>query len=166
MFARAGARPTSFWKGSILMKINALKSALLGGEYDSRLCYIYGESAVAAQRERYAAAIDSFAALYGTDREAALYSVAGRSELSGNHTDHNHGCVIAGSIDLDIIAVAAKREDNVIRIKSEGFPEDVVDLGTFYGNTVLVGVFDHLTGQLYIIIIRQAAAVDHHRTHC
>ena len=113
------------------MKINALKSALLGGEYDSRLCYIYGESAVAAQRERYAAAIDSFAALYGTDREAALYSVAGRSELSGNHTDHNHGRVIAASIDLDIIAVASPNGEDIIRVKSEGFHEDVIDINVF-----------------------------------
>ena len=113
------------------MKINALKSALLGGEYDSRLGYIYGEAAVAAQRERYAAAIDSFIALYGADRDAALYSVAGRSELSGNHTDHNHGRVIAASIDLDIIAVASPNGEDLIRVKSEGFHEDIIDINIF-----------------------------------
>ena len=113
------------------MKINALKSALLGGEYDGRLAYIYGEAAVAAQKERYAAAIDAFASLYGTDRDAALYSVAGRSELSGNHTDHNHGRVIAASIDLDIIAVASPNGEELIRVKSEGFHEDVIDINAF-----------------------------------
>ena len=113
------------------MKINELKSALLGGAYDARLTYIYGEAALEHQKARYAAAIDSFAALYGTDRDAALYSVAGRSEISGNHTDHNHGCVIAASIDLDIIAVAAPSAENVIRVKSEGFKEDVVDIDRF-----------------------------------
>ena len=113
------------------MKINELKSALLGGAYDARLTYIYGEAALEHQKARYAAAIDSFAALYGTDRDAALYSVAGRSEISGNHTDHNHGCVIAASIDLDIIAVAAPSSENVIRVKSEGFKEDVVDIDRF-----------------------------------
>ena len=113
------------------MKINALKSALLGGEYDGRLAYIYGEAAVAAQKERYAAAIDAFASLYGTDRDAALYSVAGRSELSGNHTDHNHGRVIAASIDLDIIAVASPNGEDLIRVKSEGFHEDVIDINAF-----------------------------------
>ena len=113
------------------MKINALKSALLNGEYDGRLSYIYGEAATDMQRERYAAAIDSFAALYGTDREAALYSVAGRSELSGNHTDHNHGRVIAASIDLDIIAVASPNGEDLIRVKSEGFHEDVIDINVF-----------------------------------
>ena len=113
------------------MKIDALKSALMSGEYDSRLGYIYGEAAVAKQRERYASAIDAFVALYGADREAALYSVAGRSELSGNHTDHNHGCVIAASIDLDIIAVASPNGEDIIRVKSEGFHEDVIDINVF-----------------------------------
>ena len=113
------------------MNTTELKQALLGGSYGERLSYIYGKEALAIQKARYAKAIDEFAALYGTDRDAALYSVAGRSELSGNHTDHNFGCVIAASIDLDIIAVAAPRNDSTVRIKSEGFPEDVVDLDTF-----------------------------------
>ena len=113
------------------MKINALKSALLGGEYDARLAYIYGEAAVARQKDRYAAAIDDFVALYGADREGALYSVAGRSELSGNHTDHNHGRVIAASIDLDIIAIASPNGEDIIRVKSEGFHEDVIDINVF-----------------------------------
>ncbi len=113
------------------MKITELKSALLGGDLDARLSYIYGADALDAQKERYAAAIDAFAALYGEDRDAALYSVAGRSELSGNHTDHNHGCVVAASINLDIIAVAAPNDEGIIRVKSEGFAEDVVDIQSF-----------------------------------
>ena len=113
------------------MKTNELKAAILGGTYDARFSYIYGAEAVEAQKARYAAAVDAFAALYGEDRDAALYSVAGRSELSGNHTDHNHGCVVAASINLDIIAVAAPSEGSVVRVKSEGFDEDVVDLSVF-----------------------------------
>lgn len=113
------------------MKSAELRAALQSGAFDERFCYIYGKNAVAAQKERYARALAAFEELYGADRDVAFYSVAGRSELSGNHTDHNHGCVIAASIDLDIIAVAAPRNDSVIRIKSEGFPEDVVDLSAF-----------------------------------
>ncbi len=101
------------------------------GKLDARLCEIYGEGALALQKARYTEAISAFAKLYGEDRPISLYTVAGRSELSGNHTDHNHGCVIAASIDLDIIAVAAPRKDSVIRIKSEGFPEDVVDYAVY-----------------------------------
>ena len=104
-----------------------MKKYIAEGGIDKTLTHIYGEAAVDMQKTRYSAAIDEFAAIYGADREITLYSVAGRSELSGNHTDHNYGCVVAASIDLDIIAVASKRDDNVIAIKSEGFPEDVVD---------------------------------------
>ncbi|MBQ8258878.1 MAG: galactokinase [Clostridia bacterium] len=115
------------------MNAQTLKENILSGALDVRFAKLYGsdEDVLASQRARYAALIDEFASRYGADRDIALFSVPGRSELSGNHTDHNHGCVIAGSIDLDIIAVAAKNEDSTVRIKSEGFPEDVVDIDTF-----------------------------------
>ncbi len=108
-----------------------MKNRINAGGLDERLVYIYGKEALEAQKARYIKAIDEFSAIYGDNRDIELYSVAGRSELSGNHTDHNYGCVVAASIDLDIIAVAAAREDSVIRIKSEGFPEDVVDFAKY-----------------------------------
>ena len=80
---------------------------------------------VEGQRARYSKAVDEFTALYG-DGDITLYSVGGRSEISGNHTDHNFGRVIAASVNLDILAVVKPSDDGVIRIKSEGFPEDVV----------------------------------------
>ena len=113
------------------MKLNQMKTHINEGGIDATLTHIYGEAAVAHQKARYLTAIDEFAKLYGADRDINLFSVAGRSELSGNHTDHNHGCVVAASIDLDIIAVASAREDSVIRVKSEGFPEDVVDFSVY-----------------------------------
>ena len=113
------------------MNTSQLKAHIANGGIDAVLTHIYGAQALDAQKARYSKAIDEFAAIYGSDREIGLYSVAGRSELSGNHTDHNHGCVVAASIDLDIIAVASPREDSVVRIKSEGFPEDVVDFAKY-----------------------------------
>ncbi len=115
------------------MNAETLKENILSGALDMRFAKLYGsdETVLAAQRVRYAALIDEFASRYGKERDIALFSVPGRSELSGNHTDHNHGCVIAGSVDLDIIAVAAKNDDSIIRIKSEGFPEDVVNIDTY-----------------------------------
>ena len=110
------------------MTSSALKKKVLDGELDQAFasdCGVSGEN-LAAHRERVARAIERFEKHYGKDRDVSLYSVGGRSEISGNHTDHNHGCVIAASINLDIIAVAAKRDDGVIAVKSEGFPEDVV----------------------------------------
>ena len=57
-----------------------------------------------------------------------IFSVPGRTEVSGNHTDHNRGRVLAASIDLDIIAVAAPDDSGTIRIKSEGFDMDEVSI--------------------------------------
>ncbi len=69
-----------------------------------------------------------FTARYDADntRDVSLYSVGGRSEICGNHTDHNCGSVIAAAVNLDIIAVASARDDGFIRVKSEGFDEDCV----------------------------------------
>ncbi len=113
------------------MKYNELLAALRGGAADETLIRLYGAEALEAQKARYINAIEEFCKIYGEDRDLGLYSVAGRSELSGNHTDHNHGCVIAASVDLDIIAVAAPSEGSLIRVKSEGFPEDVVDIAAY-----------------------------------
>ena len=106
--------------------INAIKC----GELDAKLSTLYGAENLSSARERYINAINEFTALYG-DRDAGLYTVAGRSELSGNHTDHNRGCVVAASISLDIIAVAAATDDGIVRVKSEGFDEDVVDINAY-----------------------------------
>ena len=112
------------------MNVSMTKEFISSGALNEKLGYIYGQAAVPAQAQRYLNAIDEFQKIYG-DGEITLYSVAGRSEISGNHTDHNHGCVVAASIDLDIIAVARKRDDGVICVKSEGFPADTVDTAIY-----------------------------------
>ena len=110
-----------------LQLIEMIKS----GAIDEKLITLYGEAALSSAKDRYINAINCFTSLYGSDRELSLFSVAGRSELSGNHTDHNKGCVVAASISLDIIAVAAKTDDTTVRVKSEGFDEDVVDISAY-----------------------------------
>lgn len=115
------------------MKLSALKNEILGGGYDSAFKKLYGNDCdLASVRARYASAADGFSTQYGAlvddDTEVSLFSVPGRSEISGNHTDHNHGKVLAASISLDIIAVACKNTCGEIRVKSEGFPEDIVSL--------------------------------------
>jgi len=109
------------------MTILELKNTVLSGGIDSALTDKLSVKAdhVPLQRQRYAKAADEFCALYG-DGDVSLYSVGGRSEISGNHTDHNCGRVIAASVNLDILAIAKKTDDGVIRVKSEGFDEDVV----------------------------------------
>ena len=113
------------------MKINEVISSIKNGRLDASLISLYGEAKLESAKERYLSAINEFESIYGSDRDISLFSVAGRSEISGNHTDHNHGKVIAASIDLDIIAVASPTDGSVIRIKSEGFPEDCVDFSEY-----------------------------------
>ena len=66
-------------------------------------------------KARYNAAFDEFTSIFGEADDLSVFSVAGRSEICGNHTDHNHGKVLAASIDLDIIAIVKKTDDNTIR---------------------------------------------------
>ena len=106
------------------MKASELIQKIEGGAL-SAYTHIYAD--LDDQKERYIGVIREFIAIYG-DREARLFSVPGRTEVQGNHTDHNHGCVLAAAIDRDIIAVASPTDDGLIRVKSEGYPEDVVAL--------------------------------------
>ncbi len=85
-----------------------------------------GEPDLDSYKTRLCSAIDRFTGLYGKDLDISVFSVGGRSEISGNHTDHNGGKVIAAAISLDIVAVASPRDDGVVRVRSEGFDEDTV----------------------------------------
>ena len=114
-----------------LMPLSSLVAAIDAGELDATFEALGPQGGAPVQRERVKALCATFAAMYGADREVGLFTVAGRSELSGNHTDHNHGCVIAASISLDVLAVASPRADGIIRLKSEGFDEDVVDIASY-----------------------------------
>jgi len=107
------------------MKPQQLITKIKNGEFSTRLTEIYGEDAP-RQAERYIKTIESFCRYYRDDRDIEIFSVPGRSEVLGNHTDHNHGRVLAAAINLDIIAVAAKNEESKIRIRSEGYNEDCV----------------------------------------
>ncbi len=108
------------------MKPNELIKRLEAGALASYR-HLYGDD-IAFQAERYIKAIREFSKLYGEDREVFLFSVPGRTEVSGNHTDHNHGRVLAAAIDRDIIAVASPSAENTVRVRSEGYSEDRVDL--------------------------------------
>ena len=133
------------------MNAKELIRAIEEGAIDESIVNLSGAEAIAYQRSRYLKVVREFSALYGEEKALTLYSVSGRSELSGNHTDHNYGCVIAASIDLDVIAAVSPRTDGVIRVKSEGFPEDVVDIDVYtepdparYGSSaaIIAGMVD------------------------
>jgi len=111
-----------------MAKINALIEKIANGK-NSLFQELYGvnEAVLNEQASRYAALMNEFQKVYGAD-DVALFSSPGRTEIGGNHTDHNYGRVLAGAVNLDMIAVAATNGTNVIRIKSVGYPEFQVDL--------------------------------------
>ena len=106
-----------------------LKQQIAQGEYDAAFAKLYGADAVQEQRKRYNDLIGEFEKKDGTNRTVRLYSAPGRTEIGGNHTDHNNGVVLAGSVNLDMVAVVSPNEENVIRVKSLGFDKiDDVDV--------------------------------------
>ena len=108
-----------------------LLAQIEAGKFDSTFAKLYAHDSavIAAQRERYAQAIQEFEQNFGAGRELHIYSAPGRTELGGNHTDHNNGVVMAAGVNLDIIAVVSKNADPIIRFKSKGFGRtDSVDL--------------------------------------
>ena len=112
-----------------MTKIEILKNNIMNGDYDARFKRVYvTDEAVKLQHERYVSLAEDFAALFGEERDARLFSAPGRTEVGGNHTDHNHGRVLAASINLDAIAVAAKNDENIVRVKSRGYNMDVCDI--------------------------------------
>lgn len=104
-----------------------LKQRLYAGEYDDMLCKLYVTEDAAKQRNRLADIISEYEALFG-ETQVELFSAPGRTELGGNHTDHQNGCVLAASVNLDIVACAAANGTNIIRIQSEGYPMEEISL--------------------------------------
>lgn len=94
---------------------------------DNMLVKLYGEKMLAAQQERYAKAEKAFEELFGASENLMIFSASGRTEVGGNHTDHNRGKVLAAAVGLDVIAFVTPTDDGIITVKSEGFPQDTVD---------------------------------------
>lgn len=110
------------------MKIQDFQDNVTCGGFDNIFANIYKPQDIESQKSRYMSAVEKFTALYPNRNDIHVYSASGRTEIGGNHTDHQHGCVIAGAVDLDVIGVAAFHDENIIRIKSEGYDEFAVSL--------------------------------------
>ncbi|MBR2408397.1 MAG: galactokinase [Lachnospiraceae bacterium] len=110
------------------MHTEPLIEKIQSGEMDRTLLDIYvDESKVEYQRERYIKTIRKFEKYYGCG-EVAIFSAPGRSEIGGNHTDHQHGEVLAASVNLDTLGVVRATGDNTIRVISDGGEEIVISL--------------------------------------
>lgn len=108
------------------MNTSELINKINSGGFDSQFKTLYGDAD--SQKERYCRAVNGYIETFGDSDGLRLLSVPGRSEVGGNHTDHNNGRVLACAVNLDIIAVACPNGSNTIRVKSEGFDIDIVDL--------------------------------------
>ena len=109
------------------MEQSTLETRLLSGQLDGELTCLCGAEHLEAARSRCAAVLSGFAKTFACLPEA-LFSAPGRTELGGNHTDHQHGRVLAAAVNLDILAAAAPNQSGMIRVQSEGYPLIVVDL--------------------------------------
>lgn len=110
------------------MKSVVLKSKIKNSEFDGKLLDIYGEEKqLEYQKKRYTDAISKFENYYG-EGDITIFSAPGRSEIGGNHTDHQHGEVLAASINLDAIGIVKKTDDGVVRVLSDNYPEAVISL--------------------------------------
>ncbi len=111
-----------------MKNLGVLRNELENGMYDELLRDVYEDSSMTGyQRERYVNLLNLFEKTFG-EKEVEIYSAPGRSEVCGNHTDHQRGEVLATSINLDAIAVVSRNSENKVRLVSDGYPMITVDL--------------------------------------
>ena len=138
------------------MQASQFIQAIKNGSYDKSIKALYPNKDINEKKDRIIKLANDFTELYG-DLDATFFSVPGRTELTGNHTDHNNGRVLAASVDIDIIAIAAKVEGETVRIKSVGYREDSVDISSPTPETVrkgsssaiIAGIADYFKKQGY-----------------
>ena len=105
------------------MQTTMIINKITSGEYDELFLDIYGDlSKIKCQRQRYVDAIKCFEKHFG-QQEISIFSAPGRSEIGGNHTDHQNGKILAAAINLDTIGVVQKVSDNMVQVVSDGYDE-------------------------------------------
>ncbi len=103
------------------MEARELQLEIAAGKYDDLLLDIYvDEAKITYQKQRYTKAIEEYVSVFGNE-DVEIYSAPGRSEVGGNHTDHQQGEVLAASINNDAIAIVHLMQDQVVRIASERY---------------------------------------------
>ncbi len=103
------------------------KNDILTDAFLERLVAVYGNDEAAFQQERYVKLAESFEKDFEGNADLRFFSAPGRTEVGGNHTDHNNGKVLAAAINLDAVAAVSAREDSIICVNSEGYSPICVD---------------------------------------
>ncbi len=130
------------------MKIQETLQLLESGKSNALMAELYGKNHVEENISRYQELVKGYENLFG-DQDVLLFTSPGRTEISGNHTDHNHGKVLAGSINLDCVGVAAKNNSKEVRIVSETYHQDfTIDLDDLTPSPKKAGTVDLTKGLL------------------
>lgn len=131
------------------MKVNETIQMMESEGAKTLLAKLYGEDAVAGNVARYQELLKGYEKAFGDSGDVLLFSSPGRTEISGNHTDHNHGKVLAGSINLDCVGVAAKNSSSHVHIVSETYNQDfTIDLNHLEPSGKKAGTVDLVKGLL------------------
>lgn len=138
------------------MQKSELVDQLKNGLLNDILVDIYlDENKLDYQTARYLAAAEKFEQLFGAG-DISIYSAPGRVEIIGNHTEHQHGKVIAASINSDVIAVVKKSEDDFVRIVSGDNPEIKIEINSLDGEeeekstlSLIKGMLNGIKGMEY-----------------
>ena len=109
------------------MNYAELKGYISSGNIDEMIKKIICSDEIEEEKKRYLRLLDDAYELYG-DGDYHFISSPGRSEIGGNHTDHQHGHVVAASLNIDNLAVVKKNDDNIVRYKDRDFSTKPVDL--------------------------------------
>jgi galactokinase len=131
------------------MSIDKVKNLIDGTNVRALFSELYGAGEVGDQKKRYVALLDDFQKRFGF-ADVRIFSAPGRSEIGGNHTDHNHGKVLAASIQQDCIGAISPSDNNIVRVYDNTYNEDydidVTDTVPLEGETgsraLIRGIFD------------------------
>ncbi|MBQ9341595.1 MAG: galactokinase, partial [Lachnospiraceae bacterium] len=119
--------------------VKILREQLDNDELKDRLLDIYVDpDMIKYETERYLHALDRFEEEFG-DGPVSIFSAPGRTEVCGNHTDHQRGEVLAASINRDVLAIVRTKESGKIDLFSEGYGRIVVPLSSLDDNNIKPG---------------------------
>ena len=141
------------------MNTTALIKNINEGKYNQVLSELYGKESLESQKNRYIQALQKFEQLYPGSEAVNIFSAPGRTEICGNHTDHQHGCVLAAAVNLDAIAVVSFHEERVIRLQSAGYSEEYIELSDMTIHSEEIGTTAALVRGMAAQFINQGVEV-------
>ncbi|MBR2809895.1 MAG: galactokinase [Solobacterium sp.] len=114
----------------MMISVNTIKTKITDDESRKKLAWLYccDDHAALDHARRYLHVLNGLEESFGPHECASLFSAPGRTEIGGNHTDHQHGCVVAASVNMDMIAAAGPNSCGRIRLHSEGYEPCAVSL--------------------------------------